>query len=90
MQKRKCLGHIKVASIDIDIKYLICETAQTTYTDTGKEKIILCSYEARPVWSFIMDNKEHQTKNVQWSRKFINIDMITGKVEYHESDNWDD
>ena len=40
--------------------------------------------------SFIMDNKEHQTKNVQWSRKFINVDMITGNVEYHESDNWDD
>ena len=82
-------GAHKSEIIDIDIKYLICETAQTTYTDTGKEKII-CSYEARPVWSFIMDNKEHQTKNVQWSRKFINTDMITGKVEYHESDNWDD
>ena len=52
--------------------------------------LIVESYEARPVWSFIMDNKEHQTKNVQWSRKFINVDMITGDVEYHESTNWDD
>lgn len=51
---------------------------------------ITISYEARPVWSFIMDNKEHQTRNILWSRKFINIDMITGNVEYHESDNWDD
>ena len=35
-------------------------------------------------------NKEHQTRNILWSRKFINVDMITGNVEYHESDNWDD
>ena len=82
-------GTHKYNIVDIDIKYTICQATKTTYTDDGKEKITI-SYEARPVWSFIMDNKEHQTRNILWSRKFINIDMITGNVEYHESDNWDD
>lgn len=62
---------------------------ETEMSGVHKNQIVE-SYEARPVWSFIMDNKEHQTKNVQWSRKFINVDMITGDVEYHESTNWDD
>ena len=82
-------GTHKYNIVDIDIKYTICQATKTTYTDDGKEKITI-SYEARPVWSFIMDNKEHQTRNILWSRKFINIDMITGNVDYHESDNWDD
>ena len=30
-------GAHKSEIIDIDIKYSICETAQTTYTDTGKK-----------------------------------------------------
>ena len=75
--------------VDIDIKYIIYCTSKNTDDSDTKGQIVE-SYEARPVWSFIMDNKEHQTKNVQWSRKFINVDMITGDVEYHESTNWDD
>lgn len=72
-----------------NLLFQVSQATKTTYTDDGKEKITI-SYEARPVWSFIMDNKEHQTRNILWSRKFINVDMITGNVEYHESDNWDD
>ncbi|MEI3217813.1 MAG: hypothetical protein V8S23_09645 [Lachnospiraceae bacterium] len=75
--------------VDIDIKYIIYCTSKNTDNSDTKGQIVEI-YEARPVWSFIMDNKEHQTKNVQWSRKFINVDMITGDVEYHESTNWDD
>ena len=75
--------------VDIDIKYIIYCTPKNTDNSDTKGQIVEI-YEARPVWSFIMDNKEHQTKNVQWSRKFINVDMITGDVEYHESTNWDD
>ena len=75
--------------VDIDIKYIIYCTSKNTDDSDTKGQIVE-SYEARPVWSFIMDNKEHQTKNVQWSRKFINVDMVTGDVEYHESTNWDD
>lgn len=67
--------------IDIDIKYEI-----KWIGDKEKESVNTpgTKFEARPVWSLIIDAPKYQSANGQWARKFINVDMVTGEVMYQD------
>lgn len=71
---------------DIDIKYEVrwAGDKKTEYCSTPGTR-----YEARPVWSFIVDAPEYLADGGPWTRKFINVDMVTGEVMYQdECEDW--
>lgn len=67
--------------IDIDIKY---EVRWVGDKEKESASTLGTKYEARPVWSLIIDAPEYQSANGQWARKFINVDMVTGEVMYQD------
>lgn len=75
-------GTHKQEITDIDIKYSV-QRIEENKTDT--EDVSDTKFVARPVWSFIIDSPENQSKAGPWARKFINVDMISGDVIYQNT-----
>ena len=85
LAEKRMSAAVKNEIVDIDIKYEIVCTEKRTYTQDGEEQFGERKYEARPVWSFIIDAPKYQDPDMSWARQTINVDMITGEVVYHEA-----
>lgn len=88
LAQKKMTGGQVLEIIDIDIKYeLRSNYSDREIMEEGK-KILFFGSEAtaRPVWAFLIDYPldEEKTGSPSWSRKFINVDMITGEVRYYD------
>ena len=88
LAQEKMTGGQVLEIIDIYIKYeLRSNYSDREIMEEGK-KILFFGSEAtaRPVWAFLIDYPldEEKTGSPSWSRKFINVDMISGEVQYYD------